>query len=231
MRALIFDFDGLIIDTERVMAEAVIEALAGFGATVSFADFGHLFGSTENDREWEQLLGEWRIPLTAAELDALIWPAYKDTTLSLPLKPGVIDILRAAADADWRIGLATGHSAPSLTDHLRRLEIASHFDAIVTAAEVTRGKPAPDIFLAAAERLGVAPEDCVALEDSPHGVAAGLAAGMTVIACPSAVTAHCEFPAGVQRVTTLEDWSLPSRYRPTHGSPHRKARNGLRGAG
>lgn len=209
MPGLIFDFDGLMIDTERVMAETLIDVLAEIDVSVTFADFGHLFGSTDADLEWDVLLRQWGVPLTAAELDAQTWGTYKAKTSSLPLLPGVSQILHAARDADWRVGLATGHSKPSLTNHLDRLQVAWHFDAIVTASEVARGKPAPDIFLATAERLGLPPAECVVLEDSPFGCAAGLAAGMTVIACPSAVTAHCDFPPGVGRVASLADWSLP----------------------
>jgi beta-phosphoglucomutase len=89
-----------------------------------------------------------------------------------------------------------------------RLDVGHFFAAVVTAADVARGKPAPDVFLATAAALGVEPADCVVLEDSPKGCAGALAAGMQVVACPSAVTAHCEFPDGVRIVDSLLSLSL-----------------------
>ena len=82
------------------------------------------------------------------------------------------------------------------------------FDEIVTAADVTRGKPAPDIFVEVARRLGRAPSECVVLEDSLPGYEAALAAGMSVVVCPCAVTRHCTFPPEARVVASLHEVSL-----------------------
>jgi beta-phosphoglucomutase-like phosphatase (HAD superfamily) len=91
---------------------------------------------------------------------------------------------------------------------LERLGVDGHFDAVVTAEEVDRGKPAPDIFLAAAGRLGLPPEACTVVEDSVPGCEAALAAGMRVVVCPSVVSAHCQFPPEARRVGSLADLSV-----------------------
>src|SRR5262245_39818714 len=98
-------------------------------------------------------------------------------------KPGLFDLLDAARG---RLPLAVGSSSPArvVTAVLEALAIAPRFQAVVTGDDVARTKPAPDIFLRAAERLGVAPRSCVALEDSLAGATAAHAAGMTVIAVP-----------------------------------------------
>ena len=121
----------------------------------------------------------------------------------LPLLPGVRELIVSGKAADWKIGLATGHDRERLEGRLAALEILDAFDAIVTAAEVPRGKPAPDIFLKVADRVGVRPTDCVVLEDSPPGCEAALAAGMSVVVCPSVVTRNLEFPAAARRVKSL----------------------------
>jgi beta-phosphoglucomutase-like phosphatase (HAD superfamily) len=91
---------------------------------------------------------------------------------------------------------------------LERLGVDEAFDAIVTAEEVARGKPAPDIFLAAAARLDLPPASCTVLEDSVPGCEAALAAGMRVVVCPSAASAHCDFPPEARRVATLSELSV-----------------------
>lgn len=205
--ALIFDFDGLMIDTERVEADCIIEALADWGVEVTYADFGHLFGSVDADEEWSGLLEAWcgRSPL---ELDARLRHVATPRKDALPLLPGVRELLEAAAARTLPVGLATGNTLPTLQRRLGRHGVFDHFDTIVTRADVARGKPAPDIYLEAARRLEVPAEMCLVLEDSVLGCEAALAAGMQVIACPSVVTAHCEYPSTARRVTSLLDVTL-----------------------
>lgn len=202
LRALIFDYDGLIVDSERLQADVFIDVMASAGATVAIDEIAHLFGTTEADAHWDALIAE-RCDLTTAEVIGLMTPLIRAGHETLPLLPGVQEVLDHARDLGCKVGLATGQDLERLPSRLRRLAIHEHFDAIVTAEEVARGKPFPDIYLEAARRLGVDPEDCVALEDSVPGCEAALAAGMRVIACPSSVTAGCAFPADARRITTL----------------------------
>jgi HAD superfamily hydrolase (TIGR01509 family) len=207
--ALLFDYDGLVVDTERTLADVIIEHVAAHGGSITYADFGHLFGSTEVDHVWDELLPTWCTGLTLADLEAhagAVLPAINDALEPLP---GVRELLAAARDAGWRTGLGTGSDRERITPRLARHGLLDLFDVIVTRADVARGKPAPDIFLEAARLLDLPPEECIVLEDSPHGCEAALAAGMRVIACPSVVTAHCSFPEGIERVSSLLDVALP----------------------
>ena len=209
MNALLFDYDGLVVDTERTLADVIIELVVAHGGSITYADFGHLFGSTEVDHLWEELLPTWCTGLTLADLEAHageVLPAIND---ALPPLPGVRELLAAARAEGWRTGLGTGSDRARITPRLERHGLLGLFDVIVTRADVARGKPAPDIFLEAARRLSVDPADCLVLEDSPHGCEAALAAGMRVIACPSVVTEHCTFPDGIERVRSLVDVTLP----------------------
>jgi len=205
--ALIFDFDGLMIDTERVEADCIIEALADWGVEVTYADFGHLFGSVDADEEWSRLLDAWcgRSP---AELDARLRDRATPLKDALPLLPGVRELLDAAEGHRLPVAIATGNTVPTLQRRLGRHGVFDRFHTIVTRADVARGKPAPDIYLEVAHRLEVPPHACLALEDSVLGCEAALAAGMQVVACPSVVTAHCEYPAPARRVTSLVDVTL-----------------------
>jgi beta-phosphoglucomutase-like phosphatase (HAD superfamily) len=206
VQAVIFDFDGVIIDSEYEMAVCVIEGLAARGFSLTFEDIGHLFGSTENDHLWEAMLsertsGSVTTDILVTDLMQVLPPRID----CLGLLPGVVEILTAAERRGLVTALATGQDPKRLEEHLGRLGLNDRFDVVVTSSEVARGKPAPDIFLETARRLGVAPASCVVLEDSPAGCEAAIAAGMVAVACPSRATAHCTFPTSAQRVACLLD--------------------------
>lgn len=204
LEALIFDFDGLIIDSERVEADCIIEIVAGWGHTMSYRDIGHLFGSVDADAQWDELLRA-ACGRTSSELDEQLRTVVGPLKDRLPLLPGVPELLDAAHRRGLRVGIGTGNSISTLERRLGRHGVFERFDAIVTRADVVNGKPAPDIYLEVARRLQVEPGGCLVLEDSAIGCEAALAAGMRVIACPSVVTAHCIFPMGVSRVQSLHD--------------------------
>jgi len=207
LEALIFDFDGLIIGSERVEADCIIEIVAEWGHTLSYADFGHLFGSVDAHEQWDDLLGTV-CGRSVTELDARLSTMTSSIKDELPLLPGVRELLDLADDRGLRVGIGTGNTIAKLEQRLGRHGVFDRFHAVVTRAEVTRGKPAPDIYLEVARRLEARPHACLVLEDSAVGCEAALAAGMRVIACPSVVTAHCDFPAGVRRIASLHDVAL-----------------------
>jgi HAD superfamily hydrolase (TIGR01509 family) len=212
MPAVVFDFDGLMIDSESEIAACIIEVLRVRRITLAIEEIAHLFGSTDEDAEWERVLaavGDVTLAELRVEVDAVL-PARVD---ALPLLPGVIEVLDAAQRAGWRTGIATGQERHRLDQHLARFGLRGRFDVIVTRREVPRGKPAPDIYLEVADRLGVAPSECLALEDSLPGYLSARAAGMSVIVCPSPVTAGCAFPPGTRRVGSLIEVELTTRER------------------
>jgi HAD superfamily hydrolase (TIGR01509 family) len=209
---VVFDFDGLMIDSETEVAACVVDALAARGLTFVVEDVAHLFGSTDVDEEWDRVLA--RLGLTLAELRPSVDAVLRPRVDALPLLPGVVEVLDAAASSRWATAIATGTERGRLDAHLARLGLEGRFDVIVTRGEVERGKPAPDIYLAAAARLQARADECLALEDSVPGCAAALAAGMRVVVCPSPVTARCAFPASVRRVASLAEVarSVPSLF-------------------
>lgn len=218
MPAVLFDFDGLMIDSERMLADCMIEVLAGWGATVTIVDFGHLFGTTEAGDEWDRLIRMW-CGRSNDEFESVLWPLATPRIDGLPLLPGVTEVLDMARSLGWKVGLGTGSLRDRVEARLARLGVVDLFDEIVTRGDVARGKPAPDIYLELADRLGVEAADCVVLEDSIPGCSAATAAGMRVIGCPSTVNAHCAFPATIQRVTSLlhVDLDASMRSEPTSG--------------
>ncbi len=184
IEAVIFDLDGVLIDSEHVWDE-VREALA------------HERGGRWNDRAQANMMGmsstEWSrymhdvigLPESPEEINAEVVRRMEARYAEhLPLIEGAVDALRRLAPT-FRLALASSSNRPLIDLALAQAGIADLFEATVSSEEVGRGKPAPDVFLEAARRLGVVPERCAAVEDSVNGIRAAHAAGMRVIAIPN----------------------------------------------
>jgi beta-phosphoglucomutase-like phosphatase (HAD superfamily) len=209
--ALIFDYDGLIADTEALVGRVLVELLAARGVETGFETMVSFMGSTgpANDAAWARQVREWLGPdADPLELDVVAWELIEAQRPEVPLCTGVVELLDRAERAGWKAAIGTGAARPVLEHHLSCLGVLDRFAEVVTAADVTHGKPAPDIFLEVARRLGVAPSECVVLEDSLPGYEAALAAGMRAVICPCAVTRYCTFPSEARVVATLHEVDL-----------------------
>jgi HAD superfamily hydrolase (TIGR01509 family) len=196
-RAVIFDMDGLLIDSEPVWEQVEDEMLARRGATLDPAIRARFIGMRMADF-WGGLAGAHGI---AAPIDELIAEAIAlmvaRVGVDAPLRPGA-EALIALLDSQ-QIPCAIASSSPRpIIDAV----VAAHgwetvFARRVSGDEVTHGKPAPDIYLAAAQRVGVEASVCLALEDSVNGARAAVAAGMHTIAVPDLAHTHADAFTGV----------------------------------
>jgi HAD superfamily hydrolase (TIGR01509 family) len=182
--ALVFDLDGVILQTEEVWDEVrgryVIERGGRYDEEAQRAMMGM------SAPEWSRYLAdELGVPGTPEEISAdvvrLMEARYRE---ELPLIPGAKDAVDRLA-ARWPLGLASSSNRPLIDAALALSGLDRFFTATVSSEEVARGKPAPDVYLEAARRLEVAPEDCVAVEDSHSGIRSAESAGMRVIAIPN----------------------------------------------
>lgn len=182
--AVIFDLDGLLLDTERLALAAGVEALAAMGHEVAEEVFVSLIGidAVEGHRILCDHLG---CALDAAALDAA-WLQAMDARMAcgVPLRPGVHATLAALDARTLPRAVATNSATARATAKLAAAGLGGRFATIVGFDAVPRGKPAPDVYLEAARRLGATPARCLALEDSDTGVRAAHAAGMTVVQIP-----------------------------------------------
>lgn len=178
MRGLLLDMDGVLLDTTSLHTAAWAVALAPVGVAVDERMYLQLACGRSREDALRALAGE--VPDAEA-----ILRAKGEATVALvhahppTVRTGVHALLTSARRAGWRLAVATSSRlAPAL------LAVAglSGFEAVVDRSMVAQGKPAPDLFLDAARRLGVSPDRCVVVEDSPAGVAAGRAAGCRVVA-------------------------------------------------
>ncbi|HEX4489962.1 MAG TPA: HAD family phosphatase [Acidimicrobiia bacterium] len=213
MPALIFDYDGLLADTEALVAEVLIEVLKARGVAVTIESMATFMGSTGpvNDALWAEWVHTHVGPDTDSdELDVVAWEIIEARRHEVPLCDGVVELLDAADAAGWPIAIATGSPRVKLDRHLGHAGILDRFAEIVTAAEVAHGKPAPDIYLETARRLDRAPSDCIVFEDSLPGYEAAMVAGMSVVVVPCAVTRFCTWPDEARVVESLRDFDVSS---------------------
>ena len=182
--AIVFDLDGVLVDSEQVWDEVRREVTTERGGRWTDEATTALQGMSTP--EWAaylvDVLGAEGPPDELARVViGRMAERYRDR---LPLLPGAVDAVRALS-SHWPLGVASSSPPELIRAVLAAAGLADRFRAVVSSEEVPRGKPAPDVYLAAAERLGVRPERAVAVEDSANGLRSAAAAGMTVVAVPN----------------------------------------------
>lgn len=185
VQALIFDMDGLLVDSEPLWDEARRQMAERLGKPWGKQD--HLAVMGVSTEAWTSYMIERLDPTLSAqdvqsEVMDRLYALYQQ---NIPFLPGAVEAVRLAAQ-HVPIAVASGSHPRLLNLVMADPRMAGQFQVVVSADEVKAGKPAPDVYLEAARRLNVAPQHCACLEDSENGIRAGKAAGMTVIAVPDA---------------------------------------------
>jgi HAD superfamily hydrolase (TIGR01509 family) len=209
IKALVFDFDGLMVDTESPAFQAWQELYREYNHELPLTRWAEVLGGSGS--EWDPIA--YLAELTGQKLDpdelrARRWQRKHDLSVDLPLLIGVQDMIDAAKRRRLRIAVASSSGRAWVRGHLDRLSVGQHFDAIVTADDVEHVKPDPALYLTAVRRLGVAPHEAIALEDSPNGVLAAKRAGLFAIAIPNALTGQLPLDHADLRLASLADMPL-----------------------
>jgi HAD superfamily hydrolase (TIGR01509 family) len=210
VRGLIFDFDGLILDTEMpdyvswqgVYREHGTELPLECWATI-------LGGKAESDFDPYDYLEEQINKKIDREA---IWikrrKDYIEHLESQPIMPGVEDYLRDAKEIGLAIGIASSSPENWVVGHLTRLGLIDHFDVVCTADDVENTKPDPALFIMTAEKMGVTADEVIVLEDSPNGILGAKRAGMFVVAVPNPLTEQLDLSQADMVLNSLADLSL-----------------------
>ncbi|MBN2199915.1 MAG: HAD family phosphatase [Candidatus Aminicenantes bacterium] len=192
VKGLIFDMDGLMIDSERLYFRAEREIASRFGKDVSDELLGRMMGRKAVE-SMELFVRELKLDLSAAEIlkerSALMRRLMRE---DLRPMPGLRRII-GAFSGRLKMAVATGASREFLDIALNGLELRGAFDFLLASDGIEKGKPDPEIFLAACDGLGLPPRSCVVLEDSANGVLAGKRAGCYVVAVPSVYSREQDF--------------------------------------
>ncbi|HEY3480201.1 MAG TPA: HAD family hydrolase [Streptomyces sp.] len=191
-RALVFDFDGTLADTESAVLRSWQLVFEEHGVELPLDAWYAVIGTQHTTAAMFTLLAE-RVP--GVDIEALR-PKTRAHVMRLleDLGPrdGVRDYLEAAKDSGLRLAVASSSGGAWVNPHLERLGIAGYFDAVLTG-DLHKAKPDPDLYLAALDALHARADETIAFEDTPHGVTAAKAAGLTCVAVPNAITESLDF--------------------------------------
>lgn len=208
IRALVFDLDGLILDTESVVYASWESAYRSHGVPLPL-DLWHLaIGSDETHFEPLAYLLERRPGLDVEALHAQRRVVRDRLLAQLAPCAGVPERIAEARARGLRLAVASSSERAWVEHHLARLGLRAHFSALRCREDVPRVKPDPTLYRAALAAIDVPPEEAVAFEDSPNGVAAAVAAGMRCVAVPGPMTRGLRFDAAHLRLASLADHPL-----------------------
>lgn len=194
LQAIIFDMDGLMVDTEPLSRQAWDRALVPYGVKLDDATYGRMIG-LRIDVSVNLVITTYNLPVEPGVLarsrDAFL---AEIRALGIPVMPGLFRLVRAVDERQIPWAVATSNWRVMAEENLTQLGLLARCRAIAAGDEVSQGKPAPDIYLLAARRLAVDPGRCLALEDSVPGARAARAAGMITLAVPNGQSKPVDFP-------------------------------------
>ncbi|MDD6483129.1 MAG: HAD family phosphatase [Clostridiales bacterium] len=185
IRLAVFDMDGLIFDTERLFMDELAEVMRSEGYELTLESYLEILG-LNNEAVKRKMLAFYGEDYPFEEMNEKVRAALDKLARSegLPVKPGIRELLEFLNKNGVSCAVASSTQSAFVRDYIKQSSLDEFFDVIIGGDMVERSKPEPDIFLEAARRIGVSPNDAVVLEDSENGIRAGAAAGMKVICIP-----------------------------------------------
>ena len=191
-RALVFDFDGTLADTESAVLRAWQEVFREHGTELPMDAWYAVIGTQHTTPAMFALLAEHAPGIDPEAMRPRTRARVFELLETLGPREGVPAYLETAKDLGLVLAVASSSSGAWVNPHLERLGLARYFDAVLTG-DLHKAKPDPDLYLAALDALGTEATETVAFEDTPHGVTAAKAAGLTCVAVPNAITASLDF--------------------------------------
>jgi HAD superfamily hydrolase (TIGR01509 family) len=207
IKALIFDFDGLILDTETPEYQSWQEIYREHGCELSLAKWGECIGTANVFNPYAYLEEQCGRAMDRAAIQEKRRARFKKLMHGQPLLPGVEAYIQDAKRLGLRLGVASSSSRAWVEGHLRRFQIDTFFNCTNCSDDVERVKPDPALYLRALETLGVDAREAIAIEDSPNGALAASRAGIFCVTVPNTLTQQLIFSAGDLRLASLS--SLP----------------------
>ena len=204
IKAVLFDMDGLMVDTESLSTEAFINSAKAQGYNMTKEETLKVLGFTKVN-----IYQFWIDYFQGTNVDGkkLVDDHYEYIenvlyTVGPEKMPFVEELLKYLKENNYKIAVASSSDTADIKNNLEKTKLEKYIDEIASGAEVENGKPAPDVFLLAAKRLGVDPKDCLILEDSKAGIKAGKASGAMVFMVPDMFTVDEECEDTADRILT-----------------------------
>ena len=204
IKAVLFDMDGLMVDTESLSTEAFINSAKAQGYNMTKEETLKVLGFTK-----ASIYQFWIDYFQGTNVDGkkLVDDHYEYIenvlyTVGPEKMPYVKELLKYLKENNYKIAVASSSDTADIKNNLEKTKLEKYIDEIASGAEVENGKPAPDVFLLAAKRLGVDPKDCLILEDSKAGIKAGKASGAMVFMVPDMYTVDKECEDTADRILT-----------------------------
>jgi HAD superfamily hydrolase (TIGR01509 family) len=209
IQALVFDFDGLILDTETPIFQSWQEMYRAYGLELPLELWVTNIGTAEEPFDpLTELVRQSSMPLDHQEIAARRMQRELELIQDHAPLPGVVDYLQDAQSLGLKVGIASSSSCRWVSGHLERLGLIGYFNAIVAKDDVPVTKPDPTLYRAILEKLDVAPERAVAFEDSPNGILAARRAGLFCVAVPNVMTRYLPIDHADLRLDSLAEMTL-----------------------
>lgn len=206
--ALIFDFDGLIVDSETPGFQAWSEVYATHGCSLPFQKYSACIGTIGGFDLHAYLEDQSGRPLDRAGLEKTCNTRWLELMHAQPLLPGIAACISSAKQRGLKLAIASSSTQKWVSRNLRKFGLLDQFEAICTSDDVRAVKPDPALYLLALERLGVEADEAIAFEDSPNGILAAKRAGIFCIAIPNPLTKDLPLELADRRLGSLEEFDL-----------------------
>jgi HAD superfamily hydrolase (TIGR01509 family) len=211
IKALVFDFDGLILDTEGPVFQSWQEIFQNYGYNMTLDDWQICIGSQEGTEEFFNNLGEKLDRSFDMQVEA---PKRLDRELQLiatqPILPGVLEYIQGAKEIGLKLGIASSSPCKWVLGHLEQRGLRDHFECVLAAEDVRLTKPDPGLYATALRCLDVSAHQAIAFEDSPNGVLAAKRAGLYCVAVPNPLTRQLQIEQADLQLNSLEELPLNS---------------------
>ena len=189
IKAVIFDFDGLLADTEVISFRIYEKILKDHGHDFDQKTYSHFYSGRPEEDNVRKLIHDYQLPMNFEECFSLVMQTERDfMSEGVDLKSGAEYLLNCLKENGYQIAIASSSTRDRAMNILHQHDINQYFDAFVFAEDIAKGKPDPEIFLKTAERLNLDPSECLVLEDSESGILAAHGAGMKVVCVPDMKT-------------------------------------------
>ena len=210
IRGLIFDFDGLILETEEPIYQSWVELYQAYGVDLPMEFWGTIIGTSSHEHLdifglLEEKVGR---KLDRDRLTPERAAREMEIVLQEPLLPGVVDLIKSAQNRDLKLGIASSSNRDWVVGHLTRLNLSDYFEFVHTSEDVERTKPDPALYLLALKTLGLEAQEAIVFEDSPNGVTAAKSAGIYTVAVPNVMTRQLNLDHADLKLDTLTELPL-----------------------